>query len=261
MRYGLSAGRVQSPALRIIMEREREIRAFKAQTYYVVTADTKTPKKEELALTASRDLASKDDVARVIALVEKEGLTVSSVTESEAKRSARAPFTTSTLQQAASSRLGFSPANTMRIAQKLYEAGHITYMRTDSTNLGQPAQASMLAHIEKKYGKNYAQAHTFATKSKNAQEAHEAIRPTHVEKESAGATDEQKRLYGLIWARTVASQMADAQILRTKIIAKPQTDIKAFEQTHEAGYAGDEEGSDTASDFAAYLLSLGGEKI
>ncbi|HEV8677489.1 MAG TPA: DNA topoisomerase, partial [Candidatus Paceibacterota bacterium] len=260
VRYGLSAGRVQSPALRIIMEREREIRAFKAQTYYVVTADTKTPKQSALTLTANRDLASKEDVGRVIELVKKEGLTVASVAETEAKRSARAPFTTSTLQQAASSRLGYSPANTMRIAQKLYEAGHITYMRTDSTNLGAPAQAAMLAHIEKKYGKEYAQAKSYATKSKNAQEAHEAVRPTHIEKESAGATDEQKRLYNLIWARAVSSQMADARVLRTKIVSKPGTAIEAFEQAHEAGYASDEEGADNASDFAAYLLSFGGEK-
>ncbi len=260
VRYGLSAGRVQSPALRIIMEREREIRAFKAQTYYVITAKTQTPAKEALTLVSNRDLASKDDVDRLIELVKKEDLTVESVNETEAKRVPRAPFTTSTLQQTASSRLGYSPANTMRIAQKLYEAGHITYMRTDSTNLGAPAQASMLALIEKKYGKNYAEAHTYTTKSKNAQEAHEAIRPTHVEKENAGTTDEQKRLYNLIWARAVSSQMADAKILRTKIVAKTKTAIAAFEQTHEAGYASDDENVDAASDFAAYKLSFDGEK-
>jgi DNA topoisomerase I len=261
VRYGLSAGRVQSPALRIIMEREREIRAFRAQTYYVVTAYTQTPGKIPLTVTANKDLAEKDDVDRVIALVKTEGLTVRSVNETEAKRSARAPFTTSTLQQTASSRLGLSPANTMRIAQKLYEAGHITYMRTDSTNLGAPAQASILAHIEKKYGAKYTSARTYTTKSKNAQEAHEAIRPTHVEKESAGSTPEQKKLYELIWARAVSSQMADAQILRTKIVAQPQTAITAFEQTHAAGYAADDENAEQAdTDFAAYLLAFGDEK-
>ncbi len=259
VRYGLSAGRVQSPALRIIMEREREIRAFKAQTYYVVTAKTETPQKEALTLTSNRDLASKDDVDRVLELVKKEDLTIETVNETEAKRVPRAPFTTSTLQQTASSRLGYSPANTMRIAQKLYEAGHITYMRTDSTNLGKPAQEAMLALIEKKFGKNYAEAHTYATKSKNAQEAHEAIRPTHVEKENAGSTDEQKRLYNLIWARAVSSQMADAKILRTKIVAKPKTAIEAYEQSHEAGYAADDENVEAASDFAAYQLAFGSE--
>ncbi len=227
VRYGLSAGRVQSPALRIIMEREREIRAFIPETFYVITAHTKTPKKEALVLTCveePKDSAKGSEgrlkADEIIAAVKKDGLVVVDVNESEMKRSPRAPFTTSTLQQAASSRLGYSPANTMRIAQKLYEAGHITYMRTDSTNLGKPAQAAILAQVEKKYGTQYAAPHTFATKSKNAQEAHEAIRPTHIEKESLGATPDQKKLYELIWERTVASQMADAKLLKTKVVAE-----------------------------------------
>jgi len=259
VRYGLSAGRVQSPALRILMEREREIRAFIPQTFYVVKADTETKKKEGLLLTANRDLGDKADATRVIALVTKEGLEISGVTETEAKRSTRAPFTTSTLQQTASSRLGFSPANTMRIAQKLYEAGHITYMRTDSTNLGKPAQAAILAHIEKKFGKNYVDPHVFTAKSKNAQEAHEAIRPTHVEKESLGTTPEQKRLYELIWARTVASQMTDAKILRTKITAKTKTNIDAYEKAHVESHSGEDEVQETesTSDFVTYTLTFG----
>ncbi len=220
VRYGLSAGRVQSPALRILMEREREIRAFIPETYWVITANTKTPKKDALLLTCVEEPRDKKFVDQIVSAVQKNGLVVVDVNATEAKRVARAPFTTSTLQQAASSRLGFSPANTMRIAQKLYEAGHITYMRTDSTNLGKPAQAAILAQVEKKYGKPYVQPHTFATKSKNAQEAHEAIRPTHIAKEALGLTPEQKRLYDLIWRRTIASQMSDAKILRTKIIAE-----------------------------------------
>jgi DNA topoisomerase-1 len=220
VRYGLSAGRVQSPALRIIMEREREIRAFIPETYYVVTSNTETPKKDKLLLTLSEEPRDKKIVDHIIGAVEKDGLIVEDVTEGEMKRATRAPFTTSTLQQTASSRLGYSPANTMRIAQKLYEAGHITYMRTDSTNLGAPAQAAILAHIEKKFGKEYADPHVFTAKSKNAQEAHEAVRPTHVEKESVGTTPEQKKLYELIWARTVASQMTDAKLMKSKIIAK-----------------------------------------
>lgn len=259
VRYGLSAGRVQSPALRILMEREREIRAFVPQTYYVVVADTETNKKQGLVMTANRELGEKADADALIKLVEKEGLTVAGVTETEAKRSTRAPFTTSTLQQTASSRLGFSPANTMRIAQKLYEAGHITYMRTDSTNLGKPAQAAILGHVEKKYGKNYVQPRTFTTKSKNAQEAHEAIRPTNIAKESLGTTPEQKRLYELIWARTVASQMADAKILRTKITAKTKTDVHAYERAHVESHTGDDEIQDTedTSDFVTYSLTFG----
>ncbi len=219
VRYGLSAGRVQSPALRILMEREREIRAFIPETFYVITAQTKTPKKDDLVVICSEEPRDKSVTDKIIAAVKKDGLTVAGVSETEAKRAARPPFTTSTLQQAASSRLGYSPSNTMRIAQKLYEAGHITYMRTDSLNLGAAARASIVAMAEKKFGKDYAESRTFATKSKNAQEAHEAIRPTHIEKESLGTTPEQKKLYELIWRRTIASQMADAKILRTKIEA------------------------------------------
>ncbi|HEV7449476.1 MAG TPA: type I DNA topoisomerase, partial [Candidatus Paceibacterota bacterium] len=215
VRYGLSAGRVQSPALRILMEREREIRAFVPETFWVITANTQTKSKDALVLTCVEEPRDKKLTDKILDAVKKDGLTVADVSEAEAKRSPRAPFTTSTLQQSASSRLGYSPSNTMRIAQKLYEAGHITYMRTDSTNLGAPARAAMLALVEKKYGANYAEAHTYATKSKNAQEAHEAIRPTNVAKESAGTTPEQKKLYELIWARAVSSQMADAKILRS----------------------------------------------
>ena len=219
VRYGLSAGRVQSPALRIIMEREREIRAFIPETYFTITAQTKTPAKEALTLVCTDEPKTQISADTVIAAVKKDGLKVSSVTESEAKRVARAPFTTSTLQQTASSRLNYSPSNTMRIAQKLYEAGHITYMRTDSTNLGKAAVEAILKQVEKKYGKEYAEAHTYATKSKNAQEAHEAIRPTNIDKVSIGTTPEQKKLYELIWSRAVSSQMADAKVLRTKIEA------------------------------------------
>ncbi len=220
VRYGLSAGRVQSPALRIIMEREREIRAFVPETYYTITAVTHTPKNESLTVTCSEEPRDKKIADHILESVKKDGLTVAGVTETEAKRSARAPFTTSTLQQTASSRLGLSPSNTMRIAQKLYEAGHITYMRTDSTNIGKPAQAAILAMVEKEYGKQYAAANTYTTKSKNAQEAHEAVRPTNVAKMSAGTTPEQKKLYELIWARAISSQMADAKVLRTKIEAE-----------------------------------------
>jgi DNA topoisomerase-1 len=232
VRYGLSAGRVQSPALRIIMEREREIRAFVPETFYVITAQTRTPRKDALLLTCVEEPRERKEAERIISKVEADGLAVAEVSETEAKRSARAPFTTSTLQQAASTRLGFSPANTMRIAQRLYEAGHITYMRTDSTNLGASARAAILKTVEKKYGEGYAVANTYAAKSKSAQEAHEAVRPTRVEKESAGSTPEQKKLYELIWRRAIASQMADAKVLRTKITAATKdASVPAFAAT------------------------------
>lgn len=218
VRYGLSAGRVQSPALRIIMEREREIRAFIPETYWKIEGDWKT-KSAILHLTCSEEPRNKKVVDNILETANKSDWYIKDIEETEQKRSPRAPFITSTLQQTASSRLGFSPSRTMGIAQKLYEAGLITYMRTDSTNLGKQALGEIASTIEKEYGKDYLSFRTFTTKSKNAQEAHEAIRPTHTSKMSAGFTDEQKKLYRLIWARTVASQMADAKIARTKIIA------------------------------------------
>ncbi len=219
VRYGLSAGRVQSPALRIIMEREREIRAFKPEQYWVIEADTDTKAKVKMTLNCDEEPRDAKLVKKILDTGNKEAWAVKSVTETEAKRSPRAPFTTSTLQQAASTRLGYSPANTMRIAQKLYEAGFITYMRTDSTNLAASALDQIGALVSKKYGADYAKRTVYATKSKNAQEAHEAIRPTDISKEMAG-TDEQRALYALIWRRTAASQMSDAKILRTKITAQ-----------------------------------------
>ena len=219
VRYGLSAGRVQSPALRIIMEREREIRAFKPETYWVLGGLFETVKKDKLTLTCSKEPFDKAVVDKILLAGNRGKWTVADLKTSEQKRSPRAPFTTSTLQQTASTRLGFSPSRTMQVAQKLYEEGHITYMRTDSTNLSKQAQDEILSLVAKKYGSEYAEAHIYKTKSKNAQEAHEAIRPTHATKLSAGNTDEQVSLYKLIWERAVSSQMTDAKLLKTKIVA------------------------------------------
>jgi DNA topoisomerase-1 len=219
VRYGLSAGRVQSPALRIIMEREREIRAFKPEDFWVIVGQFKTEKSDSLTLTCSKEPRDKKEVDSIIDIAKKDPWVITAVEESEVKRSPKAPFITSTLQQTASTRLGFSPSRTMGIAQKLYEAGHITYMRTDSTNLSQQALGMIAWTVEKEYGKMYHQFRTFTAKSKNAQEAHEAVRPTKFNKASAGANDEQKRLYRLIWQRAVASQMSDAVMARTKITA------------------------------------------
>ncbi len=218
VRYGLSAGRVQSPALRIIMEREREIRAFVPEKFWRITGLFKTSKGEKLILECSEEPRDEKLVEKILDIGKKGTWLVKDVKESEQKRSPRAPFTTSTLQQTASSRLGYSPSRTMQIAQKLYEAGHITYMRTDSTNLSATAQGQILAFIKKEYGDKYMQSRIYKTKSKNAQEAHEAIRPTHLEKMIVG-NSEQDRLYRLIWERAVSSQMTDAKLLKTKIIA------------------------------------------
>lgn len=228
VRYGLSAGRVQSPALRIIMEREREIRAFISHKFWVITADVQTKNKTPLTLTCTKEPTDKKEVDDIIKKGKKAGENneweVTGVDESTMKRSPRAPFITSTLQQAASSRLGFAPSRTMSVAQRLYEAGHITYMRTDSTILSKVALAQIAQVVETKYGKKYLQFRTYSAKSKNAQEAHEAIRPSHFEKSDAGINDEQKKLYRLIWQRTVASQMADAEMLRTKVTANIKGD-------------------------------------
>jgi DNA topoisomerase-1 len=219
VRYGLSAGRVQSPALRIIMEREREIRAFIPEQYWVLSGIFETKNKDKITLTCKDEPRDKKIVDKILEVGKNGNWIVDDVKESEQKRQPRAPFTTSTLQQTASSRLGFSPSRTMQVAQKLYEAGHITYMRTDSTNLSKAAQSQILAMVEKKYGKEYAEAHVYKTKSKNAQEAHEAIRPTHIDKTGVGINEEQKRLYTLIWERAISSQMSDAKLLKTKISA------------------------------------------
>lgn len=229
VRYGLSAGRVQSPALRIIMEREREIRAFVPEKFWRIFGLFETKGKDKITLECAEEPRDEKLVEKIMSAGNKGKWLVSAVKESEQKRSPRAPFTTSTLQQTASSRLGYSPSRTMQIAQKLYEAGHITYMRTDSTNLSAAAQGQILSLVNKKYGKEYAEARVYKTKSKNAQEAHEAIRPTHIDKEHAG-TDEQNNLYRLIWERTVSSQMTDAKLLKTKISAviDGHEDLPAF---------------------------------
>ncbi|HEV7702566.1 MAG TPA: type I DNA topoisomerase [Candidatus Paceibacterota bacterium] len=222
VRYGLSAGRVQSPALRIIMEREREIRAFIPEKFWKIKGLFETQKEDKIILECSEEPRDEELVNKIMEAGKNGTWIVKGVKESEQKRVPRAPFTTSTLQQTASSRLGYSPSRTMQLAQKLYEAGHITYMRTDSTNLSTAASVQINAFIKKQYGEEYAEARIYKTKSKNAQEAHEAIRPTHVENMIAG-TEEQDRLYRLIWERAVSSQMTDAKLLKTKITARVTT--------------------------------------
>lgn len=219
VRYGLSAGRVQSPALRIIMEREREIRAFVPENYWVLTGEFETEHKDKIALTCEEEPRDEKETNRILDLARNNPWKVVEIKQSETKRSSRAPFTTSTLQQTASSRLGYSPSRTMGIAQKLYEQGLITYMRTDSVNISKEVLPQIYGTIEKLYGKEYLAPQTYTSKSKNAQEAHEAVRPTDPALKTAGNTDEQKRLYKLIWERTIASQMADAKMLKTKVSA------------------------------------------
>jgi DNA topoisomerase-1 len=224
VRYGLSAGRVQSPALRILVEREREIKNFIPETYYVLGGQFETKEKALLTLASEEEPKEKAEAERIQAAGRKGTWLVKDVKESTGKRDPRPPFITSTLQQAASTLLGFSPSRTMMLAQRLYEVGAITYMRTDSVNLSEAAQKQILKFIHGEFGDKYPQANVYKTKSKTAQEAHEAIRPTAVTRRELGADEAQKKLYKLIWARTVASQMRSAELLKTKIIANIKED-------------------------------------
>lgn len=218
VRYGLSAGRVQSPALRIVMEREREIRAFNPEDFFVLTA-TLNKSSLNIPFICSVEPSIAAEAERIKSVGLKHDWIVTSIKETETKRSPKPPFTTSTLQQTASTRLGFSPSRTMSTAQRLYEAGFITYMRTDSPTLSTQAQKQIIALVSSEYGKNYLEPRNYKTKSKSAQEAHEAVRPTNFSKRSAGSTADQKALYELIWERAVASQMSDAVLKRTKVLA------------------------------------------
>lgn len=216
----LSAGRVQSVAVRLIVEREREIIAFHSTPYYRVVAQfyrtddqTKTLFKAELGTRFETKEQAEEFLRKSIGAA----YTVTKVEEKPAKRYPAAPFTTSTLQQEAGRKLGMSVAQTMSVAQHLYEQGLITYMRTDSVNLSQQAIAQCKTEITSLFGEKYSAAHNYKTKTKGAQEAHEAIRPSYIDRMHIEGTPAEKRLYELIWKRTVASQMVPAEIDRTTI--------------------------------------------
>ncbi|MBU2649964.1 MAG: type I DNA topoisomerase [Bacteroidetes bacterium] len=214
----LSAGRVQSVAVRLIVEREEEINEFKISSAYKVTAQflIKNGKKENiLEAELPKKFSKKKDAIEFLKLCVGATFKVADIETKPAKRSPAPPFTTSTLQQEASRKLGFSVANTMRIAQQLYEAGFITYMRTDSLNLSDMALAMARDEITKLYGKDYVKIRKYKTKTKGAQEAHEAIRPTYLTNQVIDGDKQQQRLYELIWKRTIASQMADAELEKT----------------------------------------------
>jgi DNA topoisomerase-1 len=217
----LSAGRVQSVAVKLIVEREREIRSFESTSAFRIIGkfDTADPAAKRIALQAEFDKRPEKQEAVVSLLEQLSGadFSVAEVTRKPAKKSPAPPFTTSTLQQEASRKLGFSVAQTMAVAQRLYEAGKITYMRTDSVNLSKAAISSAAQVIEKEFGASYLKTRQYTTKSKGAQEAHEAIRPTYMEHATVAGTNPEKRLYELIWKRTVASQMSDASLEKTTI--------------------------------------------
>lgn len=215
----LSAGRVQSVAVRLIVEKEREIIKFKPTSSFrvigvfsIVNSDNS---KNEIKAELSKRFTDKNDVIAFLEKAKNAKFVIEDVTKRPAKKSPAPPFTTSTLQQEASRKLGFSVSQTMSVAQKLYEGGKITYMRTDSVNLSGLAINTAKTEIENEYGKEYSKIRSYKTKSKGAQEAHEAIRPTYINKSTISGGKQEQRLYELIWKRTIASQMADAKLEKT----------------------------------------------
>ena len=214
----LSAGRVQSVAVRLIVERENEIKAFQSKAYFRVTAQFRpVDGNKTLSAELSRHFDTEAEAQAFLESIVGANFKVSKIETKPAHRTPAPPFTTSTLQQEASRKLGFSVARTMQVAQQLYESGYITYMRTDSVNLSELALSMAKKEIESQYGAEYVKTRRYQTKTKGAQEAHEAIRPTDMTAQTINAESAQRRLYELIWKRTVASQMADAEMEKTEI--------------------------------------------
>ena len=212
----LSAGRVQSVTVRLIVEREKEIEAFNAEPYFRVKAIFEA-KGKSFSADLNKRLKSDEEVKAFLEACSKAEFSVESVDKKPAKKTPSAPFTTSTLQQEAARKLGYSVAQTMRLAQSLYEAGKITYMRTDSVNLSGTAIEGATAEILDQYGDDYLNPRKYSTKTANAQEAHEAIRPTYFNQKNGSSDAREQRLYELIWKRAIASQMSDAKLMRTTI--------------------------------------------
>ncbi len=232
----LSAGRVQSVAVRLIVEREEEIKAFKSNSSFRITATFITNSgsdSSEVNAELSKRFKSKEEALDFLNTCIPANFTVSSIDKKPVSKSPAPPFTTSTLQQEASRKLGFSVAKTMMVAQQLYESGKITYMRTDSVNLSKLALSMAKKVITSNYGDNYVHTRQFVTKSKSAQEAHEAIRPTYLENQEIEGDVSQKRLYELIWKRTIASQMANAKLEKTSVIIDISTSKENFIATGE----------------------------
>ena len=228
----LSAGRVQSVAVRLIVERERDIINFKSETWYRVTGtflvNEKNGNPSELKAELNKRFSTKKEAYAFLEKCLSAEFTVADVVKKPAKRSPAQPFTTSTLQQEASRKLGFSVAQTMSVAQRLYESGKITYMRTDSVNLSGLAINTAKQKITELHGAEYVKIRKYSTKSKGAQEAHEAIRPTYMNNETVSGSAQEQRLYELIWKRTMASQMADARLEKTTVTISVSTAPEVF---------------------------------
>ncbi|MBR1473992.1 MAG: type I DNA topoisomerase [Muribaculaceae bacterium] len=230
----LSAGRVQSVAVRLIAERENEIKGFKSEPYYRVTAQFE-PERPEDAFSAELNtrLTKRGEALKFLEMSEDATFHVQDISVKPVKKSPAPPFTTSTLQQEAARKLGMSVSQTMRVAQTLYEAGHITYMRTDSVNLSALAIGSISQEIKENIGERYLKVRKYRTTAKGAQEAHEAIRPTYISNHEISGTAQEKKLYNLIWKRTIASQMADAELERTSVDIAVSNRDEMFQATGE----------------------------
>ena len=225
---GLSAGRVQSVAVRLLVEREREIRAFLTESSFKTKAIFKTKNDKSISSQLEKILKNKDEAYKFLETNISSNFHVSDIKKRPAKKAPAPPFTTSTLQQEASRKLYFSVSKTMNVAQRLYEAGYITYMRTDSVNLSEEAKNNINNQIKLSYGDKYLQIRQFKTKNKGAQEAHEAIRPTDFSKKKLNIDYDQARLYELIWRRALASQMRDAELEKSQILIKTDDYNESF---------------------------------
>jgi len=233
IKSGLSAGRVQSVAVRLIVEREREIQDFKTHSTYKITAEFITSEGKVVKASLPKTFDSQAEAEAFLQQNVGAQFKVASLEKKPAKKSPAPPFTTSTLQQEAARKLHFSVSKTMTVAQRLYESGFITYMRTDSVNLSAEALNTAKMAIVQLFGESYSQTRNFATKSKGAQEAHEAIRPTDMSRPTIAAEPDQNKLYELIWKRTLASQMADAQLERTTVKIAADKHAEQFVATGE----------------------------
>lgn len=233
IKAGLSAGRVQSVAVRLVVERERDIEKFNAVSSFKVSAELILEKGKILKAELGKKFKEEAEALAFLESCKGAEFSIKDLVKKPSKRTPAAPFTTSTLQQEASRKLGYSVGYTMSIAQKLYESGKITYMRTDSVNLSQEAIDGANAEVSKAYGKEYIQNRVFKTKSASAQEAHEAIRPTNFAEHTFNGDNAEKRLYELIWKRAIASQMADAQIEKTQATIGVSTTEENFSATGE----------------------------
>ena len=230
----LSAGRVQSVAVKLIVEKEREVNNFKSETYYRVTAQfVLAGTKDEVKAELNVHFATRQEAEAFLERCKNAGFSITDIVTKPQRRVPAAPFTTSTLQQEAAKKLGFSVAQTMSIAQRLYESGRITYMRTDSVNLSSLCLGASRKVITETMGEEYLNIHNYHTSSKGAQEAHEAIRPTYMENQEIEATPQERRLYDLIWKRTIASQMADAEIEKTTVTISIDGSNETFEANGE----------------------------